>query len=426
MKQYIKHNNEINDVQIIDKYEYFDISNEIMSFCNFDNIIENCTFKNINIDSNKIGIKFSSIDQVITLYNTPIFKNIQIMLINYNMIDDEEIHFLFFIGKKIFVFDDNINNDTIYQKILLNPLISGLCNVTDYFINNNNKYNKKISIQTDIINDICHINIEKIQNYLNYSYSNNEINELVIKKVSLVFGSFLIYHIYNLPKNLSENTIIQIYNILGSSIGTPISCLPVNDISVSKTLSRDIKYDPLAKTLHFYSSNSRQPLHNDYSHYPIDLSPDWLMLFCLEPSEYGGITSLITNKKIKEIMSKYEPELLEKIDNHKINYLYIEDEKENVIHTKKLFNQINNMSNWNYFQIYKEYNDEYTMSIRENYSNFLNKNITEGRISTISKNWKKGDCVIFNDHFVMHERSSFYGSRHLKDMHFMDKNIRLD
>jgi alpha-ketoglutarate-dependent taurine dioxygenase len=84
------------------------------------------------------------------------------------------------------------------------------------------------------------------------------------------------------------------------------------------------------------------------------------------------------------------------------------------------------MSNWNYFQIYKEYNDEYTMSIRENYSNFLNKNITEGRISTISKNWKKGDCVIFNDHFVMHERSSFYGSRHLKDMHFMDKNIRLD
>ena len=131
MKQYIKHNNEINDVQIIDKYEYFDISNEIMSFCNFDNIIENCTFKNINIDSNKIGIKFSSIDQVITLYNTPIFKNIQIMLINYNMIDDEEIHFLFFIGKKIFVFDDNINNDTNYQKILLNPLISGLCNVTD-------------------------------------------------------------------------------------------------------------------------------------------------------------------------------------------------------------------------------------------------------------------------------------------------------
>jgi hypothetical protein len=426
MKQYIKYNCEITDVQILDKFDGESSSNKIMSFYNFDNIINNDMFYNIYLNNSSTGIKISSIEQVLMLNYITNFKNITNILINYELIENEEIHFLFFIGKNIFIFDDNINDDNIYQKILLNPLVYGISNISEYFIKNNSKYKREILIQSDIVNDICHINIEKLHHYLYNKFSNFNIDNFILSKVSLVFGSFLIYHIYNLPQGISENSIIEIYKQLGNSIGIPISCLPVNDISVSKTFSRDIKYDPLAKDLHFYSSNSRQPWHNDYSHYPIEISPDWLMLFCLEPSEYGGITSLITNNKLKEILRKYEPELLEKIDKHNVNYLYIQKEPENIVHTKKLFDQKNNISNWNYFQIYKEYNDEYTMALREKYSIFLNKNITEGKISTLSKKWKKGDCIIFNDHFVMHERSSFYGARHLKDMHFMDKNIKLN
>lgn len=417
MNKYIKSTNQIIYLKKNDNKEEEKEEENYKNFCTFEDYINEKYFVR-KIDT----IHIFSIEQAIFLYKLPHFKEISNIIITYDMLDDEEIQFLFFIGKSIFVVDEGFN-DAVYQKIILNPIICGLYNLKEYFVNNYNKFENKIKFQSDIVNDVCHININKIIQYYknNFTGIETETKKLIKEKFNLVFRYFLIYHLYNLNlESDDDNDIINYYNYFSEIIGTPVSCLPVNDISVSKTLSRDIKYDSLAKTKRFYSSNLRQPLHNDYSHYPVTLSPDWLMLYCLEPSEYGGFTSLITNKTIKTIMKKYEPELFEKI-YHKINYLYVEG---NIIHSKLLFSE-NNESSWNYFQIHKEYNDDYTMSIKEQFNSFL-KNITEAKISTLSKKWKRGDCIIFNDHFVMHERSSFYGSRHLKDMHIIDKNIKLN
>jgi hypothetical protein len=389
--------------------------NNIINFTDFEKnkIILDC--KNPNI-----WCSINSIQELICFYDSSIFEKIQNVTINYELIDYEEVQTLFFIDKYIFVCDNNLNDEK-YQKIMLNPTIYGICKISEYFENNYKKFKCIIEKQIDIVNDICHINILKIQDYL--KPNGMPIKDLLKEKFILVFRKFLIYHIHNFPDNISDSDINNIYDYLSASIGIPVSCLPVNDITVSKTISRDIKYDPFAKTLHFYTSNSRQPLHNDYSHYPAEISPDWLILYCLESSEYGGFTSLVTNKLLKEIMIKYEPQLFEKVNNE-INYLYIREEG-NIIHPKILFDKINNISNWNFFQIYNDYNNKNILDIREQFAIFLNKNITEGRISTLTKKWKKGDCIIFNDHFVMHERSSFYGSRHLKDMHLKDNNINL-
>jgi hypothetical protein len=382
--------------------------------------IKNKNIIDLNIDNQNIWFTIKSIKELLLFYNSPIFEKIKNIQINYELIEYEELQTLFFINKNIFVCDNNLN-DYKYQKIMLNPTIYGICEISEYFEKNYKNFKSKIEKQIDIVNDICHINILNIQEYLKITCM--PIKDLLKEKFLLVFGNFLIYHIHNFPDNISDSDINNMYNYIGNNIGNPISCLPVNDKNVSKTISRDIKYDAFSKTLHFYTSNSRQPLHNDYSHYPTEISPDWLILYCLNPSEYGGFTSLITNKTLKDIMIKYEPELLEKI-NHEINYLYIREEG-NIIHKKILFDKINNISNWNFFQIYNDYNNKITLDIREQFSIFLNKHITEGMISTLTKKWKKGDCVIFNDHFVMHERSSFYGSRHLKDMHLKDININL-
>lgn len=424
VKQYIKCIDEIKEICIVNYGDSFNNPNELFTFYSLDYILKNNYFIfHKEIDITNLGIKISSLEEAIIFNNLPFFNNIKNLLINYDLIDIEEIHLLFFKGKHIFIYDKTFNNDEVYQKLIQNPIVYGICNISDYFIENNIKYKREINLQIDIVNEICHINIGKILDYYDENTNKNDYQERIIDLVSSVFRKFLIFHIFNLPLSFSDDDVNNLYNKLGNKLGSLISCLPVNDILVSKTLSRDIKYDPFAKDLHFYSSNSRQPWHNDYSHYPASLSPDWLILYCLEPSEYGGITSLITNNKIQKIMKKYEPKLWENIE-HNINYLFIQ-KGNNILHPKLLFNKTNNTSNWNYFQIYKDYNDENSMSLREKYSIFLNKNITEGRISTINKNWKKGDCIIFNDHLVMHERSAFYGSRHLKDMHIMDNEIKL-
>jgi alpha-ketoglutarate-dependent taurine dioxygenase len=70
-------------------------------------------------------------------------------------------------------------------------------------------------------------------------------------------------------------------------------------------------------------------------------------------------------------------------------------------------------------------NDEDTILLKNEFQKFLEEFITGGKISDIHKNWKRGDCVIFNDHLIMHERSSFHGNRHLKDLAFFNRKLNL-
>jgi hypothetical protein len=412
MKYYIKVTNEIRDISINDNKDNLNI----VDFDTFNNI-----YLEYNYDYNQTIIKVNNIEQIIYIINSPFFKKIINICFNYELIEYKETHLLYFINKNCFIWDNELNIHD-YKKILLNPLIYGIINAKYELISNH-----IISYQHEIENEVCHINIVKILNYFVENIDNlsiEEFNIFLYNKIYLVFNKFIIYNIYNLPSNFSDETIINIYTNLASKLGNIFRCHPVNDKQTTKTISRQIKYDPLASSLHFFSSNARQPLHNDYAYYEINNTPDWLAIFSLKSAEYGGSTSIITNNKIKTILEKYDSILLENI-NTDITYLYTDIENEDITHTKKLFDSKTNISNWNYFQIKEEFNNKEVMNIKEDFLFFLNKKITESKITTLSKILKRGDCIILNDHLAMHERSSFFGERHLQDVAFFSNNLPL-
>ena len=364
----------------------------------------------------KCIIQIENIDQIIYLQQLDFFCKIKNILINYDLVEHEEIHLLYFIDKNCFILDDNNLCSYKYKKILTNPLLSGIFNINESFIDYN--------INNNIINEVCHINIKKICEYYNINLEViliDSLNDLLYGKINPIFNCFLIYNIYGFPPHITDETIINIYTNLVSKIGDIFKCHPVNDKTTNKSTSRAIKYDKDTTTLHFFSSNSKQPLHNDYAYYEQTKKPNWLAIFSLKSAEYGGVTSFITNNKLKTILEKYDCELLSKITT-KLTYVYNDIDCENIVHTKQLFNIKNNISNWNYFQIKPEYNTTEVMNIKEDFFNFLNKNITDARVNTISKVIQRGECIIFNDMYVMHERSSFLGDRHLQDIAFYLKN----
>ena len=413
MKYYSKTTNDINNVSI-------EINNtNFLKIVTFDEFNK---YNNLDYDFDHIVIKINTMEEIICIENSQYFKKITNFVFDYALIEHEEISCLYFMNKYCYVWDNKLNMSD-YKKILLNPIISGIFNVNKDLIKSYN-----INYQYEIINEICHINFNKICKYFDLNIeeiSIEEINILLYNKISLVFNKFLIYNIYNLPSKLSDENFINIYTNLASKLGRVCRCHPVNNKLTNKSTSRQIKYDPVASSLHFFSSNSRQPLHNDYAYYEINNTPDWLAIFALKTAEYGGSTSIITNNKIKTILEKYNSTLLEKI-NIDINYLYTDIEVEDIKHTKRLFDSKTNISNWNYFQFKEELNSKEVIKIRDDYFAFLNNKITEAKINTFSKILKRGDCMILNDHLVMHERSSFFGERHLQDVAFYSDNLTVN
>jgi hypothetical protein len=257
--------------------------------------------------------------------------------------------------------------------------------------------------------------------------ANNDIYDFnfILKKVNLVWSSFLYYNIYNLPKLLLENddNIIEFYNNLMKNLGSLCICHPVNDKTTKFSYSRDIKFIP--DTNRFFTSNNRQPLHNDFAYYPYNISPDWILLMSLQQCEYGGFTSIVNVKLLTTILEKYNKKLLDEITDCVITYKY-EDVKRGSILSKKQLLIHDNIINWNYFQIETELNDEHVIEVKNNFHQFLENVITNGQIFTYKKIWNRGDATLSNDHLNLHQRSSFLGSRWLKDFTMKDINLKLN
>ena len=233
----------------------------------------------------------------------------------------------------------------------------------------------------------------------------------IADKLKESWGKFSIYHIYNVGQCDYES----VYEELAMSLGEIKICHPVNNRETKISKSRDIRYT--AGVNHYYASNIRQPLHNDYAYYEQSQSPDWLMLYCLEPSDYGGDTNILTINTLREIMEKYKPDLLAKL-NRQICWIFdgLEGKK---IHRKIIFD--GKTINWNYSQIKKELNNKEDMLIVEEFFSFLESFISNGFIYDFSKSWNKGDCIIFNDSLNLHSRNAFLGDRWLKDHAFFNK-----
>lgn len=249
---------------------------------------------------------------------------------------------------------------------------------------------------------LCHIDMSK--------------SKLDLKsRIDEVWGEYMAYHIFNVPKMDIEKT----YEILAESLGTIRLCHSVNDKSTKFSKSRDIKPNP--KLYHYFSSTTRQPLHTDYAYYESSEAPEWLMLYCMNVSEYGGKTHLLSAKTLNKILQKYNPSLLEKIKIN-INWKYTGNDGDK-LHSKPLYD--GKYINWNYWQIKEKHNSKETMKIREEFFNFLENVIVDGCIYDFSKTWNTGDCIIFNDRLMLHGRDAFLGNeRWLKDHAFYPKTSK--
>lgn len=246
--------------------------------------------------------------------------------------------------------------------------------------------------------------MKKIICHLDMSQSNADIKE----RLGEVWGEYMAYHIFNVPKMDIEKT----YEELAEHLGEIRLCHSANDKNTAFSKSRDIKPDP--NLPHYFASNTRQPLHTDYAYYESSESPEWLMLYCIKPSDLGGKTHLISTATLDNILSKYNPTLLEDIKTD-ITWMYTGDDGDKM-HKKPIYED--GKINWNYWQIKEEFNDEKIMNIRTDFHNFLEDYIVSGGIYDFSKTWKSGDCIIFNDKYNLHCRDAFLGDRWLKDHAF--------
>lgn len=314
------------------------------------------------------------------------------------LLHSKSLHYYYFIGKKIMV---TITDECDVGAHFLNPMITYIewekpLNLA--------KYPTKCHTQDNIQNIMCHIDLQKILE--NTCKSLNEV-------VGSVWGNYMAYNIYNFPPAWDS---LKVYENLANHLGVIRKAHPVNDKSTKFSTSRDIKFDP--RVPHYYASNSRQPLHTDYAYYPLSGSPDWLMLYCIQPSEFGGITSLLSTKTLNKILERYNKGLLENLLTAQVVYHYLGEDGDKV-HTKRLFD--GKYINWNYYQIKRELNSELIMDVREEFFHFLEDTITSGQMFDFSKVWNSGDCIIFNDHLMLHGRSAFLGDRWLKDHAFYNK-----
>jgi len=409
MKFICKKNKEQRDYTIIDMYNCESLKSDIVYFLNFIAGIELDTqiqylLNNIHVNIN-FGLIIKNKSELTFILNHSIFEKINFFLIDQNLLDNKDIHFLFLIGKNICI--NNVNKK-ITNEDLNNPIISHiLCDSSN---------NKILNKSEEILNKTFHFNVNKYCHYeKNYNYK-----DLILNNIRKVWGHFSRYYIFNLNKELTNAEIEDIYNVLSSHLGKIIQARPVNDDSKKISYTRDVKFVPNSN--HFYSSNLMQPLHSDFAYFPYDKSPDYLTLFCYKKAEYGGITSLITTKKVKEVMKKYNPELYSKVIDLDFTWKSQVDSQGNFeIHDKFFFDENTNYINWNYFQIKKEYNNESKMKLREEIFYFFNEVISKGYMYDLNIEWERGDCVLFNDHLNLHTRTTFLGERWLSGNAFFIK-----
>ena len=212
--------------------------------------------------------------------------------------------------------------------------------------------------------------------------------------------------------NVQSSNYIKFYKEVALRLGRLKKAHPVNDKTKTFDISRDIR--PIEGLNHYYASCTRQPLHSDYAYYPEDKAPDWLMLYCLKPSRYGGQTHLLSTKTLIEILDAFYPDLLNKLSSS-ITWYYSGIDGD-CIHKRPILK--NDIINWNFWQVKQEYNNQEVLKITNEFFDFLENTLVAGRIFDYSKRWSIGDAIIFNDQKFLHGRDAFLGDRWLKDHAF--------
>lgn len=251
--------------------------------------------------------------------------------------------------------------------------------------------------------EVCHIDASNLHS------SSGDLASEIYTCWAKTRNAYAAVHIYNLPPGFENDSAVKgLYERISKQIGEVAACAPVNAHGTTG-MSRDIKWEPNSK--HFFSSSSRQPLHNDYAYYPTESKPEWLMLYCLAPSEIGGTTYFTTTSTIIDTLRRVEPDLLSALKTEVVwNY---QEAGTSVLHSKPILDDSGRM-NWNYFQLDNNLNPE-IVNTKDRFFEFLEDSVVGGLVFTFQKKWQKGDCILLIDSKVLHGRSSFAGHRWLKD-----------
>jgi alpha-ketoglutarate-dependent taurine dioxygenase len=211
-----------------------------------------------------------------------------------------------------------------------------------------------------------------------------------------------VVHLKGLPEGIDykefySDLVLQ----LGEIVGIGEDALTGNATHEQWT---DIRYDK-SKEHTFRHSNTRQPLHTDAAYASFDLDVNFF--FCLENAEIGGATTFVDADSIIYILSKYEPELYERIQKTEIKFGKGQDQRK----TRKIIYKDGSVFklNWNYYRVSPENTDEAKV-LCEDFHNFLETRIVAAGLQTPVA-LKVGDGLFFHDTTILHGRNSFYGDR---------------
>lgn len=211
-----------------------------------------------------------------------------------------------------------------------------------------------------------------------------------------------VVHLKDLPENIDykefySDLVLQ----LGDIVGIGEDALTGNATQEQWT---DIRYDK-AKETTFRHSNTRQPLHTDAAYASFDLDVNFF--FCLENAEIGGATTFVDAESIIYILSKYEPELFNRIQKTEVKFGKGEDQRK----TRKIIYTENSVLklNWNYYRVSPENTDE-AKALSEDFHSFLENRIVAAGLQT-PITLKVGDGLFFHDTTILHGRNSFFGER---------------
>lgn len=217
--------------------------------------------------------------------------------------------------------------------------------------------------------------------------------------------TYKVVHLRGLPEGTDYKAF---YSDLVDNMGEIVNV--DEDIKTGNTNSAerwtDVRYDK-ANDFTFRHSNTRQPLHTDaaYTNFEMDVN----FFFCMENAEIGGATTFVDSDDIIYILSKYEPELFEKLKTTEVSL----GKGDNQRKVRKIIDSDNRgiKLNWNYYRVMDDNSPE-VKEMCEQFNRFLEDKIVGGGL-LIPVYLKPGEAAFFQDDRCLHGRNSFYGSRTL-------------
>ena len=236
----------------------------------------------------------------------------------------------------------------------------------------------------------------------------NKIKDFFVK-----FGNYAVIRNYN---NLTDTEIIDLYEKLNIVIGEKIPIdLSENTYTPTMNYWANVKYDYGSDEKQFWRSSNHQNLHTDNTFATKEYYANLTELVCLKAVEYSGNTTIISNKKLIELINFVDKNnntnIFDSIYNKKINFSL--NDKTDIHKPILTYNSEKDkyIFNFNYYPAIRAVNYDDDCQLINMFHLFLEEKIMCSNLMDEIK-LNRGDALIFNDELVLHGRRSFIVTRH--------------